>query len=146
MAAATFTGSATITFPSGTSWTGPTGATYHYFTDYSLKETRPITPLRDGAGNTLGFQVGPEGEKALDLTFVVRADTIAHGATADVLPTVNSKVTLASFSSEINGDWHYRDGATGQLSSDGAEKKFTLTVYQYPGCAKTVTQLTTAIV
>lgn len=145
MAAATFTGTATIVFPSGATWTGPTGATSHSFMDYSLKEARAITPLRDGAGNTLGFQVGAEGEKSLDLTFVIRASSTANAATANLLPTVNTKVTLANFSTEIDGDWHYRDGATGQLSSDGAEKKFTLTVYQYPSCAKTVTQLTTSV-
>lgn len=156
--AVAFTGTATITTIDGT-WTGPAGAAYHKFTDWGLKETRGVNRLKDGAGNTLGFYKETEGEIALDLTVVVRADTLAHSLTGLQIPATNSKVTLASFpdvtmttgeghasqTKQINGDWHYRDGVSIQQSAE-SEVKLTFTVYQYPGCAKTIDALTTTIV
>jgi hypothetical protein len=140
----TYTGTATIMTSEGT-WTGPTGAAYHKLVSGSGTYTRPVTPLRDGGMNTLGFYMPPEGEIALDLEIVIRSDTLANAVVAGVFLTPNTKITLASFvNTNFNGDWHYRDGCAIAVGTD-QEIKLNCTVYQYPNCAKTVTQLTTAI-
>ena len=129
---------AALTSASTSDWLG-TGSSYSLDAENKNDLRSPST------GDIIGKQFGGEKETiSIDVMAVSKTThTTANAAAALILPTIPTKVTLASFkAAAINGDWLYEGGGNIATTADGYVK-MTIPLVRYPQCSATI--LTTIV-
>jgi hypothetical protein len=132
-------------------WSGIATGAAQQINGLSFSHERTIGELRDSEGRLQGFSRAEEATEQLDLEIVVRAGTLAGSLNSLIPPPDLCVITLSnchdpagqSNPTLLNGDWVYKSGWKVTLGEE--EAKISCTVFRYPGCSKTVTQLTTVI-